>query len=223
MQHAERLGKVLGLLHLSNETKEGDVRAVREDDVGNGGERVVQVGLGGDVDVAALELDTDGDHGDQDGGEDADKGRNGNVGHVLDGPGQGQNHADDHTHDTKDDGAGTVVGDGVHHGGERDDMAPHDEDGEEQLTKAEQLTAKATHDDLASIREVVDVRVTRTELANGVTGVERDDTETDDDDDGAGRSVFGQQTARGGLTAPSQWQPEWLATRGHPARQIPQS
>lgn len=131
LQHAKRLGKVLGLLHLGNETKEGDVGAVGEDDVGDGGERVVEVGLGGDVDVAALELDTDGDHGDQDGGEDTDKGGNGDVGHVLDGPGQGEYHADDHAHDTENDGAGSVVGDGVHHGREGDDMAPHDEDGEE--------------------------------------------------------------------------------------------
>lgn len=87
LQHAECLGKVLGLLHLGNKTKEGDVRAVGKDDVGDGGERVVEVGFGGDVDVAALELDTDRDHGDQDGGEDTDKGGNGDVGHVLDGPG----------------------------------------------------------------------------------------------------------------------------------------
>lgn len=186
MQHAERLGKVLGLLHLGNETKEGDVGTVGEDDVGDSGERVIEVGFGGDVDVAALELDPDGDHGDQDGGEDTDKGGNGNVGHVLDGPRQGENHADEHTHDTKDDRAGTVVGDGVHHGGEGDDMASHDEDGEEQLAKPEELTTKATHDNLASVCKVVDVRVTRTELANGITGVEGDDTEADDDDDRAG-------------------------------------
>lgn len=81
-----------------------------------------------------------------------------------------------------------MVGDGVHHGGEGDDMASHNEDGEEQLTKTEELTAKATHDDLASVCEVVDVRVTGTELANGVTGVEGNDTKTDDDDDGAGET-----------------------------------
>lgn len=48
--------------------------AVRKDNVGDGGEGMVEVCFGGDVDVAAFELDADGNHGDEDGGKDTDEG-----------------------------------------------------------------------------------------------------------------------------------------------------
>ena len=47
---------------------------VREDDVGHSTKRVVKVGLLGDVDITAFELDTDSDHGNHYGRKDTDEG-----------------------------------------------------------------------------------------------------------------------------------------------------
>ena len=64
-----------------------------------------------------------------------------------------------------------MVGDGVHHGGEGDDMATHYEDGEENLAQTKQFATKRTQQDLSGISQVVDVGVSLTKLPDGVSGV----------------------------------------------------
>ena len=77
-----------------------------------------------------------------------------------------------------------MVGDGIQHGRKGDDMASHDEDGEDYLAQTKQLAAKAAHEDLTGICEVMDVRVSLTELPDSVPSVKSDEAEPDDDDDG---------------------------------------
>lgn len=166
---------------------------------------MVKVRFGGDINVAALELNTHGDHGDQYRGKDTDEScyllaseiitigappvtqaltGNGDISHVLDGPGQGKGHANDHSHYTENNRTGSVVGDGVHHGGEGDDMATHDEDGEKNLAQTKQFTTKRTQQDLSGISQVVDVGVSLAKLADSVSGVQRDKTKADDENHG---------------------------------------
>lgn len=93
-----------------------------------------------------------------------------------------------------------MIGDGVHHNGEGDDVATHDEDGEENLAQSEQLPAKAAHEDLSRIGEVVDVRVAFTELTNDITSVQGEDTETDDEDERAAPVSRSAEASRRRLT-----------------------
>lgn len=122
---------------------------------------------------------------------------NGNVGHVLDGAGQGQQHANDHADDTKDNGTSAMVGDGVEHGSKSDDMATHDENGEEQLPQAKKFAAKAAQQDLAGIGQVMHMGVALTELANGITGIQGDETQADNEDDGGDETNSGQGCREG--------------------------
>lgn len=69
-----------------------------------------------------------------------------------------------------------MIGDGVHHGGEGDDMTTHDKDREENLTQTKELPAKGAQEDLPSIGQVVDVGITCTELSNGIPSVKGNDT-----------------------------------------------
>lgn len=107
----------------------------------------------------------------------------GDVGQVLDGSGQRENQTDDERDDTEHDGAGAVVGNGVHHDSKSDDMATHDEDREEDLAQTEQLPTESAHEDLSRIGKVVDVRVAFTELTNDITSVKGEDTKTDDENE----------------------------------------
>ena len=95
LKHTQGLGEVLRSFHLRDETEESHMGTwanvntiqplppkkrfialltVREDDVGHSTKRVVKVGLLGDVDITAFELDTDGDHGNHYRRKDTDKG-----------------------------------------------------------------------------------------------------------------------------------------------------
>lgn len=83
-----------------------------------------------------------------------------------------------------------MVGDGIQHGRKGDDMASHDEDGEDYLAQTKQLAAKAAHEDLTGICEVMDMRVSLTELRDGVPRVESDYAKPNDDDNSTiGHSV----------------------------------
>lgn len=75
LQHEEGLLEVARRFHLGDETEEGDVGAVGEDDVRDGLEVLVQGARdGGFDDAIRLGLYADGDHGDHDGAEDAEEG-----------------------------------------------------------------------------------------------------------------------------------------------------
>jgi ABC-type siderophore export system fused ATPase/permease subunit len=61
----------------------------------------------------------------------------GDISQVLDRPRQREYHTDEHTNDAKDDRAGAVVGDCVHHDGKGDNMTAHDKDREQNLAQTE--------------------------------------------------------------------------------------
>lgn len=111
----------------------------------------------------------------------------GNPGHALHGTGNGEDHGNDHANHTEDDGAGAMVGDGVHHDPEGQEMAAHDEDAEEELAQAEKFTAERAHQDFSRIGQVLNVGIAFSEQSNVVTGVGRQDSETNDEDDGPER------------------------------------
>ena len=184
LEHEEGLLEVLGALHLGDETEESDVGAVGEDNVGDGLEGSVQVGLDGGLDhTAGVLLHGDGDHGDQDGAEDADERAERDPGHAAHSTGNGQHQRDEHADQGKDNGAGAVVGDGVHHDAEGQDVTAHDEDTEQELTSTEQLTAEGSQQDLTGVTQVLDVGVTFTHQTDVVSGIGREETETDDQND----------------------------------------
>lgn len=64
-----------------------------------------------------------------------------------------------------------MLGDGVHHDTEGQDVTAHDEDAEQELTGSEELTAETTKQDLTGISQVLDVRVTLTHKANVISSI----------------------------------------------------
>jgi len=181
LKHKEGLLKVLGSLHLGDETEESDVGAVCKDNVGDGLEGSVQVVRDGGLDNAAgVLLHSNGDHGDQDGTKDADEGAERDPGHSAHGTRDGQHQRDDQADHSEDNGASAVVGDGVQHDTEGQDVAAHDEETEQKLADAEEFTTKAAHQDLTRVRQILDVRITFTHQANVVSGICSEKTQADD-------------------------------------------
>lgn len=76
-----------------------------------------------------------------------------------------------------------MVGNGVHHDGKGDNVAAHDEDGKQDLAQSEELATKPTQEDLSGIRQVMNVRVSLAKLADDISGVQCNNTESDDEDD----------------------------------------
>lgn len=99
-----------------------------------------------------------------------------------------------------------MVGDRVHHDAESQNVATHNEDGKQQLSNTEELTPKRSHQNLTSIRQVLNVRVALVELSNNVTGVCGEKTEADDQHDGRRKAEGGegsgqrQDTQRNGFS-----------------------
>lgn len=176
--------------------------AVRKDDVGHRGEGMEQIGIYSGLDGSvSLSLDTNTNHGNYDSSEDTDKGwqqsaspftfqddwqhtQAGNVGHVLHGTGKRADHANDKPYSSEHHRAGAVLCNGVHHDAECQDVATHDEDGEQKLANAKELTTECTHQDLASIGEVLDVRIAVVELRNDQPGIGGKQAQADNQDDG---------------------------------------
>lgn len=67
-----------------------------------------------------------------------------------------------------------MVGDGVHSLGERQDMASHEENHEQQLADFEGLPANSTEENFTGIGHAVDMGVTGFELAESVARVPSD-------------------------------------------------
>lgn len=76
-----------------------------------------------------------------------------------------------------------MVGNGVHHDSKGDNVAAHDEDGKQDLAQSEELAAKPTQEDLSGIRQVMNVRVPLAKLADDISGVQCNNTESDNEDD----------------------------------------
>lgn len=86
LQHEKRLLEVARGFHFSDETKEGDVGAVGENNIRDGLEVLVEgAGNGCFDDAVWLGLDADGDHGDHDRAEDTDERGEGDPGHAAHG------------------------------------------------------------------------------------------------------------------------------------------
>lgn len=114
---------------------------------------------------------------------------------------------------------------GVHHDAECQDVATHDEDGEQQLANAKQLTPECPHQDLASIGKVLDVRIAVVELRNDQPGIGGKQAQADNQDDGpAGwRLTCILASFLGVLTAQDPAGQGLLAMTAHQEKQTPQS
>ncbi len=75
-----------------------------------------------------------------------------------------------------------MIRDGVQHDGEGQDMTPHNEDKEDDLRGAKDLTADRTEQDFAGVGHVVDVRVAELELPDYEAGVGCQGAQADDED-----------------------------------------
>lgn len=111
--------------------------------------------------------------------------RNRHPRHLLQRPRQTADKRDNQPNDAKDDSASAMLGEGIHHDHECEDMAPHDEDQEQQLRSTQDLTPEAAQKDLARVCHAVDVRVCELELAEDIAGVCSDEAKADDQDDTA--------------------------------------
>lgn len=108
--------------------------------------------------------DADSDHSCADGGDDGDKRRDAQPGQAAEGAREGEEQADEHTDEHEYDGAGGVVGDGVHHYAEGEDVRSHDKDNEDQLARPEKFAPEAPEEDVACVAHGVDFWVDDLEL-----------------------------------------------------------
>lgn len=110
------------------------------------------------------------------------------VGHVLHGTGQRADEADDESDGGENHRASSMFCNGVHHDTESQDVRTHNENREEQLAEAEQLTSKSTEQDLASVGQVLDVGVSGAELVDCVSGVGSENSQSDNEDKSWGKA-----------------------------------
>ena len=183
LQHSEGLGEIGGILHLRHDTEERDVGNEGEDDVGDGQETFLE-GRGRDDIVLNIigGLDTDGNHRDDGSYQDTDGGYDGHPENLLCCTRESGKTADDQTDNSEDNGAGTVVRDGVEQHGEGENVTGHQEDDEQQLADEENLTSDGAEKKLAGITHAVYLRETLLELAHGVSSVPGDAGQKHNDD-----------------------------------------
>ena len=105
-----------------------------------------------------------------------------NIGHVLHGPRERAHETNDESNSRENHSAGTVLGNSVHHDTESQDVTTHNENREEQLAQTEQLATKSTKQDLTGIGQVLNMGVPRAELVNCVTGISRENTQSNNED-----------------------------------------
>jgi hypothetical protein len=99
-----------------------------------------------------------------------------------------------------------VLGNGVHHDAECQDVASHDEDGEEQLANAKELASKGPKENISSVGKVLNMGVSLMKLPDDIAGIGCQKTQADDQDQSTIRSInlddrlaffFEQLTAQG--------------------------
>lgn len=90
-----------------------------------------------------------------------------------------------------------MLSNGVHHDTESQDVRTHNENREEQLAEAEQLTSKRTEQDLASVGQVLDVGVSGAELVDRVSSVGSENAQSDDEDKSWGEAQLGEGLGKG--------------------------
>lgn len=74
-----------------------------------------------------------------------------------------------------------MVGDGIEHDAEGQNMAGHYKDQEEELSAAKNFTAPTPKNDFASVCHVMDVGVTHLELSNYVAGICSNEAKPEDE------------------------------------------
>lgn len=145
---------------------------VGEDNVGDSKEGVDKGDFGGDVVLNIIGgLDSNGDHGNKSGDQDTDSRNDRHVEYLSRCAWQCANTAKDQADDTKNDGAGTVVGNGVEQHGEGEDVTGHQEDNEQQLAHEGNLSADGTQKEFTSITHTVYLRETQFKLTHDISGI----------------------------------------------------
>ena len=148
-------------------------------------------------------LDAETDHTDNDCSDDTGEGSHGQPRYIVQSPRQGADQGDDQADHTKNDGAGTVIGQNVKGDGKGDQVTGHEEDDEEQLGDTQELPAKAAHEDLSGIRHTRDERISQLKLPHEVAGICRNDTDSDEDNQRSMPISFGLRRVGGLLTEPN--------------------
>lgn len=109
----------------------------------------------------------------------------GDIGHVFHGTGKRAEHADDKSNSREDHSAGAMLSNSVHHDAEGQDVAAHDEDGEEELANAEELPSECTEQDITSVGQILDVGIALMELSNNIACVGSKETQSNNQDKSA--------------------------------------
>lgn len=145
----------------------GGLTSVGEDDVGYGEETLVEtcIDCGLNLPVARF-LDADPDHGDQQGRDDGDEARDCQEADSFQSAWHGTDHRDDQSDHTKDDRAGAMAYNGVHHDREREDVTTHHEDEEDNLCGSEYFSPNWTSHHFSCVRHIVHPRIGELELSN---------------------------------------------------------
>lgn len=79
-----------------------------------------------------------------------------------------------------------MIGDGVHHDAEGQDVTAHDEDAEDELAATEKFAAEAAQQNLTGVAQVLDMGVALTHQPDVVSSVGCQDTEANDQNDTTG-------------------------------------
>ena len=138
----------------------------------------------GDIDFpVSRSLNSNPNHGDDHGSNNRNEACNGHVAHFMQSPRQCKNQTDDESHESENDGASSVIGDGIHHDGEGQDVTTHDKDQEKDLSRPEDFATYWTCHDFASVGHIVYMRICKFKLANDVASIGCENAEACDESD----------------------------------------
>ena len=151
---------------------------VGEDDVGDGFEAFGETDLLRDVHLLITRLlDADAYHGDHHSADDRHEANNSHIADIFKCTRQCADQTNDQSRDSEHDRACPVAGDRVHHDGEGQDVAAHDEDKKHDLCGAKYFSPDGPEHHVASVSHIMDARVCEFELTDYVASVGRDDAE----------------------------------------------
>ena len=122
------------------------------------------------------------DHSDQDGGNDGDEACNCHVTDFMQCPWQRQQQRNNHAYHCENNRTCPVVRQSVHHDGEGQDVAAHDEDQGEHLSRVEDFAPDSAKHDFSCVGHVVNVGISHLELSDHVAGICCKNTQTGDKD-----------------------------------------
>lgn len=118
--------------------KKKQCTCIGEDDIGDCSKALVKACLDRGIHSPITgSFHTNANHGDHYGREDGDEAHNSHVADLLQRPRKREHETNNHPNNTKHNRASSVRCDRVHHDGERENVAAHDEDQEQNLGSAE--------------------------------------------------------------------------------------